>query len=232
MGRAVALAFAREGAAAVYINHSSSEAAAAGVVEELRVLGCEARAVQADVSDARAVAAMVDEVAQTSGRLDVLVNNAGLLLREPFESLTEKTWDRVMNVNLKGPFLCTQAALRLLRKSSSAAVVNVASGGAGMRGQAPALAHYYTSKGGVITLTKCLAGELAPHIRVNCIAPGFVHTGFGGGQAGIAERVAAATPLGRVAESDDVARVVVFLASDESAFMTGQVLVVDGGRLM
>lgn len=232
MGRAMAIAFAREGASALVINYRSSEDEAREVAAEIEAIGCRAITVRADVANREDVRAMMATVDRELGRLDVLVNNAGVLLRGAIGVLREEDWDRVVDVNLKGPFLCTQAGLALLLRAAAPAIINVASGGAGMHGQAPQLAHYYAAKGGVVTLTKCMAGELAPRIRVNCLAPGFVDTNFGGTAPGARERVAAMTPLGRAGQADDVAAAAVFLASDESRFITGQALVIDGGRMM
>lgn len=231
MGRAMALAFADEGAAGIVVNYRASEHAALDTVSELRSKGCQAIAARADVADAGQVSGMMAEVEDTFGALDVLVNNAGMFIRGAVDELSEADWDRVVGVNLKGAFLCVRAAVPLLRRSAAAVILNVASGGAGMHGQAPRLAHYYAAKGGLITFSKCLATELAP-IRVNCLAPGFTDTGFGGTQPGTRERVLATTPLGRVGQTDDVARAAVFLASDDASFITGHVMVIDGGRTL
>lgn len=231
MGKAMALAFAREGASAVVINFRSSQADAISTVRELEGLGCKSMAVRGDVSRPDDVRAMFEQVALVHPRLDILVNNAGLLIRASIRDLTSDQWDESMGANLKSMYLCTQAALPLLDASSSAVVLNVASGGAGMHGQGPRLAHYYAAKGGVVTLSRCLATELAP-IRVNCLAPGFIATGFGGTQPGTHDKVVSMTPLGRVGRADDVAQGAVFLASDDASFITGHVLTVDGGRTM
>jgi NAD(P)-dependent dehydrogenase (short-subunit alcohol dehydrogenase family) len=175
---------------------------------------------------------MLEQAADRFGRLDILVNNAGLLKHAPVAELAEADWDRAMAVNLKGPFLCTQAALGLLRQSPYASVINVASGGVGMHGRGPGLAHYYAAKGGVITLTRCLAGELAPDIRVNCLAPGFVDSNPERTAPATRESVLASTPLRRIGQPEDVAGTAVYLASADAAFVTGQVFVVDGGRVM
>jgi 3-oxoacyl-[acyl-carrier protein] reductase len=232
IGRAIALAFARDGAAGVLVNYLANAEAANQTVDELRDLGCEALAVQADVADADQVRRMVDTAAERFGRLDILVNNAGLLQHAPFAELAESSWDRVLDVNLKGPFLCAQAALGLLRQARSPSIINMASGGVGMHGRGPGLAHYYAAKGGVITLTRCLAGELAPTIRVNCLAPGFTDTRPERTTSATRETVLSSTPLGRIGVPEDVAGAAVFLASEESSFITGQVFVIDGGRAM
>lgn len=231
MGRAIAIAFADEQAAVVVINYRASREAALETVAEVKARGADAVAVSADVSRKADADEMLAFVGDRFGQLDILVNNAGMLSRAPIDDLTEEDWDRSLGVNLKSAFLCTQASLPLLRRSPAAVILNMASGGAGMHGQAPRLAHYYAAKGGLITLSKCLATELAP-IRVNCLAPGFTETGFGGTQPGTRERVMATTPLGRVGQPRDVAEAAVFLASDEASFITGHVLVVDGGRTM
>ena len=232
IGRDIALSFGRAGSAGVAIGYLKSEAGAQSVLAELEALGCHSVVIKADVSSAEEVSAMIDEVTTHFGSLDVLVNNAGVLSKAPLEKLSEQEWDRIVDVNLKGVFLCSQAAVPLLRASSGASIVNIASGGAGMHGLVPAMPHYYAAKGGVITLTKSLAGELAPEVRVNCLAPGFVATDSSSADPDVLTTVAASTPLGRTGTAEDIANAALFLASDLAGFITGQVLVVDGGRMM
>jgi len=230
IGRAIAIAFAREGAAAVVCNFHNSEAEATLTSQEIERRGAKALAIRADVTSSNQVEAMVARIGAVFGGLDVLVNNAGALHRASVSELSEEAWDQTIATNLKATFLCVRAALPLLQKRPGV-VLNVASGGAGMHGQAPRLAHYYAAKAGLVTYSKCLAAELAP-IRVNCLAPGFTETGFGNTQPGTKENVLATTPLGRLGQPADIANAAVFLASDEASFITGHVLVVDGGRMM
>jgi 3-oxoacyl-[acyl-carrier protein] reductase len=198
-------------------------------VEELRGLGAEAIAVEADVSDGRAVTAMVDRVTRELGALDILVNNAGVQTWKPFLDVTEAEWDFVIDTNLKGTFLCTQAAARFMKDHGGGAIVNIGSGS--NKAPFPGLVAYTASRGGIEMLTKVAAVELGPlQIRVNCVAPGAVEV----------ERTklelpdyagtwGAVTPLRRVGYPADVARAVTFLAGPDASFITGQTLWVDGG---
>ena len=168
------------------------------------------------------------------GGLDALVNNAAVvegLARRPFDEIPNEEWDRVFEVNVKGVWLCTRAVAPLLREAGGGSVVNMASETA-FTGS-PGLAHYVTSKAAVLGLTRVLARELGPsRIRVNALAPGFVPTDATHAMTGGADYDTAATPLGRVAEPGDLLGALVFLLSDESAFVTGQTLLVNGGRVL
>jgi len=226
IGREIALELARAGAD-VAVNYHGESARAQATVDEITTLGVRALTVGADVGDASAVQRMVEEVTAALGFLDILVNNAGVQTWTPFLDVTESEWDLVIRTNLKGTFLCTQAAARAM--SRGGAVVNIGSGC--NKVPFPGLVAYTASKGGIEMLTKVAAVELAPkRIRVNCVAPGAVeiertrlevddYAGIWG----------AATPLGRVGQPEDIARTVRFMVSDDSAFITGQTIWVDGG---
>jgi NAD(P)-dependent dehydrogenase (short-subunit alcohol dehydrogenase family) len=232
IGRAVALALAREGAA-VAVNYLDDRAAASKIVDEARAHGARAVAVPGDVALASDVAAMAGAVERELGRLDILVNNAGIFPRVPFLDMAEGDWDAVLDVNLKGGFLCAQAAARMMVAGGrGGAIVNLSSGA--VRGT-PRGVHYSASKGGVVSMTRALALELAPHgIRVNAIAPGVTDTAqprYGHSEEEIAA-MAHSIPLGRIGTPDDIARVAVFLVSEEAGYITGQTLYVNGGTYM
>ncbi len=232
IGRAIAVEFAAAGAD-VALNYLDDRAAAEAVAAEIEALGRRAVLLQGDVSVVAQAAAMTMAAAQQLGRLDVLVNNAGVYPRVPMLEMREQDWDTVLDVNLKGTFFCSQAAARIMvAHGIHGTIITLASrsiGGA-VRG-----VHYSASKGGIVSLTRAMALELAPYrIRANAIAPGLTDTAqprFGMTEAEIAE-ASAAMPLGRMAAPTDIAQTAVFLASDASALMTGQVLHVNSGSYM
>jgi NAD(P)-dependent dehydrogenase (short-subunit alcohol dehydrogenase family) len=186
-----------------------------------------------DVSDERQTRALADTARDSMGGLDALVNNAAVvagLTRRPFEEIPSAEWDRVLAVNLKGAWLCAKAAVPLLRDVGRGSIVNLASEVA--FSGSPGLAHYDASKAALIGLTRTLARELGPdQIRVNALAPGFIPTEASAGISGSAYDTSA-TPLGRVGQPADLLGALVFLLSDDSAFITGQTLLVNGGRLL
>jgi NAD(P)-dependent dehydrogenase (short-subunit alcohol dehydrogenase family) len=226
IGREIALELARAGAD-VAVNYHDDAERAQTTADEITTLGVRAMTVGADVGEAAAVQRMVEEVTAAFGSLDVLVNNAGVQTWTPFLDVTESEWDLVIRTNLKGCFLCTQAAARAM--SRGGAVVNIGSGC--NKVPFPGLVAYTASKGGIEMLTKVAAVELAPkRIRVNCVAPGAVEIERTRLEVDdYAGTWGAVTPLGRVGQPEDVARTVRFLASDDSAFITGQTIWVDGG---
>ncbi len=228
IGRAIAEAFGSEGADVV-VNYCSSEGAAHDAVAAVEDAGGRAVAVQADVSDRSAVAAMRERTEAAFGRADVLVNNAGVTVDRTFENMTPDDWQRVMDVNLGGAFNCTDAFYDDVRDSPAGRVVNVSSvvGQQGNYGQA----NYAAAKSGLLGFTRTLALELADAgATANCVAPGFVSTDM---LADVPQRVRDSIreriPLSRFADPEDVAGLVRFLATDDADYMTGQVLEINGG---
>jgi len=232
IGRAIAVALARDGAD-VGVNFLDDAKAAEGVAGEIRGLGRRAVTVQGDVSRAASVESMVKTVVDALGPPDVLVNNAGVFPRAAFLELSEREWDHVLGINLKGSFLCAQAVARaLVAAGRPGVIVNISS--SAVRGD-PRGVHYSSSKAGVVGLTRAMALALAPHrIRVNAIAPGLTDTAqprYGNTEEQIAER-AREIPLGRIAQPEEIAKVAVFLASAESGWVTGELIHVNGGFYM
>jgi 3-oxoacyl-[acyl-carrier protein] reductase len=231
IGREIALELARQGAN-VAVNYSGSEAKANETVEEIKALGRDAFAVKADVSDSEAVTAMMKETIERFGSIDILVNNAGITRDNLLMRMKEEEWDEVISINLKGVFLCTKAATRQMMKQRSGRIINVSSivGVSGNPGQA----NYVAAKAGVIGLTKTSAKELASRgITVNAIAPGFISTDMTDKlNEEVKEQMLSGIPLGRLGDPSDIAKVALFLASEDSRYMTGQTLHVDGGMVM
>ena len=231
IGRAVALACAREGAN-VIINYAGNAKAAQEVVEKITELGRRALAVQADVSKLEDVERLVQEALDDFGRIDVLVNNAGITRDNLIMRMKEEDWDAVLATNLKGVFLCTKAVTKGMMKQRSGRVINMTSvvGVMGNAGQA----NYAAAKAGVIGLTKATAKELASRgITVNAIAPGFINSEMTEVLSeNVKEAMVKVIPLGKMGEAEDVAEATVFLASDSARYITGQVLHVDGGMVM
>ena len=219
----MALRLASEGAD-VIVNYRNSKDEADEVVAQITAMGGRAVAFQADVAKREEVIAMFGAVEKEFGRLDVLVNNAGMFFPAKFEDLSEEQWDHIMDTNLKSQFLCSQAAAPILRRSGQGRIINFASLGGLLAW--PAYTHYCVSKAGVIMLTRCLARALAPEITVNAVAPGTIS--FPGDAPGLAEDFIRRAPLQRTGTAKDIEDAVVFLA--QSPFVTGQVIVVDGGR--
>ncbi|MFL6558363.1 MAG: 3-oxoacyl-[acyl-carrier-protein] reductase [Bacillus sp. (in: firmicutes)] len=231
IGREIALELARQGAN-VAVNFSGSEAKANEVVDEIKALGREAFAVKCDVSNSGEVAEMVKGTIDRFGKLDILVNNAGITRDNLLMRMKEEEWDDVININLKGVFLCTKAVTRQMMKQRVGRIINIASivGVSGNPGQA----NYVAAKAGVIGLTKTTAKELASrNITVNAIAPGFITTDMTDKlPEEVKTEMLKLIPLARLGEPKDIAKITAFLASDDSAYMTGQTLHIDGGMVM
>jgi 3-oxoacyl-[acyl-carrier protein] reductase len=231
IGREIALELARQGAN-VAVNYSGSEAKALEVVAEIQEIGREAFAVQCDVSNADSVSSMVKETVERFGALDILVNNAGVTKDNLLMRMKENEWDDVININLKGVFLCTKAVTRQMMKQRSGRIINISSivGASGNPGQA----NYVAAKAGVIGLTKTSAQELASRgITVNAVAPGFITTDMTDKLTDeVRQAMLAQIPLATFGEPRDISNVVVFLASEDSKYITGQTLHVNGGMFM
>ena len=233
IGRAIAIECAAAGAD-IAINWLDDEAAAREVAAAVTAQGRRAVTIQADMAKLDDVREMVAAVVAEFGAFDILVNNAGVFPRVDFLAMTERDWDFVHDVNLKGAAFCAQAAAKaMVAAGRPGAIVNITSGAA-FRGS-PRGVHYVASKGGIVSMTRQMALELAPHrIRVNAIAPGLTDTAqprYGSSEDEIAT-MAAANPLGRIAEPEDIARAAVFLASDQAGFVTGHTLHVNGGSYL
>jgi len=227
IGQAICRICAEEGANVVIVDINESLARETETL--LQREGLLGKAIKTDVSDGKAVKALVDSVLEDSGRVDILVNNAGFGLFRSIEQCTEEEWERVMAVNLKGPFLIAKALFPAMKAQQSGAVVNMVSV-AGKTGGVVAGAPYSVSKAGLECLTKSMARELAPHgIRVNAIAPGIIDTPLTSHHD---PSFVEAIPLGGKGEPRDVAEAALFLISDRSRHITGEILDVNGGLLM
>lgn len=230
IGRAVAIALATEGAKVV-VNYAKSSQAADAVVAEIKGMGSEAIALQADVAQTEQVDALFSAVLEQWGRIDILVNNAGIARDTLLIRMKLEDWQAVIDLNLTGVFLCTKAASKVMLKQRSGRIINVTSvvGEMGNAGQA----NYSASKAGVIGFTKTIAKEVASRgITVNAVAPGFITTDMTA-DLKVGEEVLKMIPLGRYGEPDEVAGLIRFLAADAAAaYITGQVINVDGGMVM
>ncbi len=231
IGREIALLLAKEGAR-VAVNYSGSKDKADEVVQLITAAGGEAFAIQADVSDADSVKKMVDQTVETFGSIDILVNNAGITKDNLLMRMKEDEWDDVMSINLKGVFLCTKGVTRQMMRQRAGKIVNVASivGVSGNPGQA----NYVAAKAGVIGFTKTAAQELASrNINVNAVAPGFITTDMTDALSEeVKNQMLAMIPLGKLGSPEDVAKTVMFLLSDDAAYITGQTIHIDGGMVM
>ncbi len=234
IGRATAEAMARQGAR-VGVNFCKNQAGAEAAVETISKSGHEALALRADVTRASEASAMVAAIRKTWGRVDILVNNAGdLLARRTLADMTEDYWDKVMALNLKSAFLCVKAVWEEMAARKSGAIINVTSIAA-RNGGGPGAAAYAAAKGGLLTYTKGLAKELAPYgVRVNGIAPGVIWTPYHERYSPpeLFQKYIAQIPLARAGTAEEVADVIVFLASPAARYMTGETVEVNGGAWM
>lgn len=231
IGRAIALGFAREGARVV-VNYSRDQAAAESVVAAAEETGAEAIAIRADVTKRAEVDALVEGAVERFGRLDILVNNAAILKRTPFLEITEEEWDQIIDTNLKGYFLCSQAAARQMVEQRSGVIINMSSASQELAGIN--LTHYCCAKGGVRLLTRQLALELAEYgIRANAIAPGLIETDLN--RADLADPAfreyrLSMIPMKLIGVPEDVVGAAIFLASDDSRLATGSTVFLDAGQ--
>ena len=233
IGRAIALTFAKEGSDVVVCGRT--EANLEKVIEEIKSLGRRSLAAAADVSVKVQVREMVKQTVDEFGRIDILVNNAGVPSNALIADMPEEDWDNVIDINLKGVFLCIQAVAGYMKEQKYGKIINISSI-AGIRPTRPTLACYCASKAGVDLLTKSATLELTPYgINVNSIAPGAIETPIyrkGKTPEQIEEWLAAArkAPVGRVGDPQDIANIALFLASEDSSFICGETIAVDGGR--
>ena len=231
IGRSIALGIAQAGGA-VAVHYQSKEEAAARVVAEIEAAGGDAFSHAANVQISSEVKGLVDACVTRWGGLDIIVCNAGIWKGSMVEEMTENQWDEMIDVNLKGMYLVTHYAVPHLKSSTAGTIVNIAST-AGQRGEA-GHAHYAASKGGMLAWTKSLAPELAPFgVRVNCVAPGWVHTDMAAAVLKAdGKTINAGIPLGRAGKPEEIAAVACFMASDLASYMTGEIVNVNGGSVL
>ncbi|HEX6655970.1 MAG TPA: 3-oxoacyl-ACP reductase family protein [Candidatus Limnocylindria bacterium] len=232
IGRAIALRFGSEGARVV-ANYEQKAAEAADVVDAIRADGGEAIAVGADVSQRAEVDRLVAESMDAFGRIDILSNNAGIMVAKGVLETTEDDWDRTIDVNLKGAYLCSKAVAPIMIEQEAGTIINMSSNSGLYHPSAMRFTEYVVSKAGMNGLTKAMALALGPHVTVNAICPGWIRTEMvEDTDPAIVERILNETALRRWGTPDDVAGCAVFLASSDAAFITGELLIVAGGRGM
>jgi 3-oxoacyl-[acyl-carrier protein] reductase len=230
LGKTFAIALAKEGAKIMAVDIADLNEP----TKEIESFGGVAKSSRADISIEEDTLRIAQETANAFGRIDILVNNAAIvygLVRKPFYEIEPNEWDKLMQVNLKGPWLCTRAVFPYMKEQGKGKIVNLSSETffTGSHG----FVHYVASKGGIVGLTRALAIELGPHnININAVAPGFTDTESSRSIADVTKYDVARTPMGRLQQPNDLVGAVIFLASDESDFITGQTLLVDGGRVM
>jgi 3-oxoacyl-[acyl-carrier protein] reductase len=233
IGRAIAMLFVQEGAK-VAINYNKSETQARELSNLIRKMGGEALLVKADVSNSKEVKQMVIETVRAFGGIDILVNNAGIIFRKDFFDSSEEELDQILDINLKGTYLCCQEVAQLMLERKKGKIINMASI-SGLAAEPSGLRYpnYAASKAGVIGLTRSLAVRLGPYVNVNAISPGTIETEMTASITPDAKKLMAEeAPLKRLGKPEEVARAALFLASDESDFITGEILTVSGGRAM
>ena len=232
IGYAIAKRFAEEGAKVV-ANYNQTKSGVDRLQREIRSKGGECMVIQADVSDSRAVERMVKAVMRRYGRIDVLVNNAGVMFTETFLDAPDDVWDKTIDVNLKGTYLCSKAVAPIMLKQKKGKMINISSNSGLYHPTAMRYVEYVTSKAGMNGLTKALALKLGPYVHVNAICPGWIKTDMVASvDPELEKAILAETALKRAGTSEDVANAAVYLASSESDFVTGELHIVAGGRGM
>jgi len=232
IGRAIAERFAAEGAKVV-VNYFSNEAEAGKVVDGIKQGGAEAIAVRGDVSKSADVKHLVESAVKQFGRVDILVNNAGVMVTKPALEASEEDWDRTIDVNLKGAYLCSKEVAPLMMKQQGGRIINMSSNSGLYHPSAMRFTEYVVSKAGLNGLTKALALAWGPHITVNAICPGWIKTDMiADTDPEVEARILGETALGRWGTPDEIAGAAVFLASRDANFITGELLIVAGGRGM
>jgi 3-oxoacyl-[acyl-carrier protein] reductase len=232
IGRAIALRFAEEGARIV-VNYTANTDMAAEVAGEIESASGEAVAIQADVSNGTDVKRLVGETMARFGRVDVLVNNAGVMFTKPMLEVSEDEWDRTIDVNLKGAYLCSKSVVPIMIDQQGGSIVNMSSNSGLYHPSAMRFTEYVVSKAGINGLTKAMALAFGPYVRVNAICPGWIRTDMVEEiEPEVKQRILDETALARWGTPRDIADSAVFLASSEASFITGELLIVAGGRGM
>ena len=232
IGRAIAERYAAEGAR-LTVNWTQGENQARDVVEGIKQKGGEAISVRADVSKSAEVRDMVQATVDHFGRVDILVNNAGVMVTKPMLETTEDEWDRTIDVNLKGAYLCSKAVVPIMQSQKYGRIINISSNSGLYHPTAMRFTEYVTSKAGMNGLTKAMALALGPYITVNAICPGWIKTDMiEGTDPAVEQRILDETALKRWGTPDEVAGAAVFLVSNDAEFVTGELFIVAGGRGM
>ncbi len=231
IGEAIAVTFAKEGAHVAVFDLLADQAR--HVEEKIKAMGRKSMAIGMDISKSADVNRAVQQVLDAFGRIDILVNNAGICQATPIEKITEEEWDRMFAVNMKGVFLCSKAVMPVMKRQKSGRIINFGSI-AGKSGGLLAGAHYSATKAGVMCFTKSLARELAPYgVNVNAIAPGVIETVMTEMLSqGQWDKYTSIIPMGRVGTVQEAAKVALFLACDDSSYITGEIVDLNGGQLM